>query len=107
MKALLVVTMLFASMLTLLPLYAVNAETSIWGNNVYSTGAPVTGPVLTAGKTYRIAVSGIFWYDVDADLEADVQYYETSQNWLSYLPAPGGHSFLQINGMDQNWGGVQ
>jgi len=105
LKALFLAALLFATLLTVLPIYVVAAqETLVWSGYVYSTGALVTGPVLTAGKSYRIDASGIWWYDTVADLEADVQYYETSQNWLSYLPALGGHSFLQVNGMDQNWG---
>lgn len=105
LKALFVAALLFATLFTVLPIYtAVAQETLVWSGYVHSTGALVTGPVLTAGKSYRIDASGIWWYDTDADLEADAQYYETSQNWLSYLPAPDGHSFLQVNGIDQNWG---
>jgi hypothetical protein len=34
-------------------------------------------------------------------------YYTTNPNewiWLNHFPAPGGHSFLQINGADVDWG---
>jgi hypothetical protein len=39
--------------------------------------------------------------------EADAMYYTTGPvgwNWVNHFPAPGGHSFLQINGADVNWG---
>jgi len=90
----------------------VNAqETLIWSQWVYSSGDVVTGPVLTAGKTYRIVASEIFWYDYgypDApSFAADAQYYTTGTNswvWQNYEVLPDGHSFLQINGENVDWG---
>lgn len=81
-----------------------------WTGTVYSsTGASVTTSPLESGKTYRIVAKEIFWYDYPNKHEADAMYYTTdSVNWNwplgSVHPAPGGHSFLQINGADVNWG---
>jgi hypothetical protein len=81
----------------------------IWTGNVYSNGTIATGPTLQSGKTYRIVATQIFWYNYPNLLEADAMYYTTSNvNWQwpagTVYPAPGGHSFLQINGQDVNWG---
>ena len=72
-----------------------------------ATGATITTPTLQSGGTYRIVASEIFWYDYPHSLEADAQYYTTATtnwNWANHYPAPDGHSFLQINGADVNWG---
>jgi len=88
-------------------------ETLIWTGNAYSaTGAPVSTPSLTSGTEYRIVADTIFWYNYPGHLEADAQYYTTitinsddsDYEWANYYPAPDGHSFLQINGADVNWG---
>ena len=84
-------------------------ETLIWTANVYSDGASVTSPVLELGTTYRIEASEIWWYNVPGGwgLAADAYYYTTGWNgwdWTNSFPAPDGHSFLQIDGMDVNWG---
>ncbi len=88
---------------------AVNAqENFFWYGNVYSaTGAPTVTPTLVSGTEYRIVASTVFWYNYSAGLQADAQYYTTNStgwNWVNYYPAPNGHSFLQINGGDVNWG---
>jgi len=85
----------------------------VWEGDVSSTGVPVISPVvLEAGREYRIEVQGSFiasMYGV-AYFAIDAQYYtpDPSDDWiwdpLNTFPAPGGHSFLQINGMDVNWG---
>lgn len=85
------------------------AEALIWTASVYSSGAPVTSPILESGIQYRIVAKEIFWYYYpgSGNLAADAQYYTTSWSswiWNNYFPAPDGHSFLQINGMDVNWG---
>jgi len=85
------------------------AETLIWSADVYSSGAPVTSPILTLGTQYRIETVSIFYYNVQAGLQADAMYYTTLPSpypfvWSNFFPAPDGHSFLQINGMDVNWG---
>ena len=71
-------------------------------------GSSVTSPVLEAGKIYQIDVSELFWYDNSTSLSADAMYYTTDPsnewNWTNSNPAPDGHSFLQINGGDVNWG---
>jgi hypothetical protein len=82
-------------------------ETFVWSGNVFSSGETVAGPVLEAGMQYRIVSKEIFWYNYTYGLEADAQYYTTHSvgwYWIDVNPAPGGHSFLQIDGMDVNWG---
>jgi len=87
--------------------YHISSQT-FWEGTAYSdTGAQVTTPVLQSGTLYLITVSEIFWYNYDAQLEADAMYYTTATthwNWDNYFAAPDGHSFLQINGADVNWG---
>jgi hypothetical protein len=79
----------------------------VWEGDVYSSGVPVTSSVLDAGVTYRIVANEIWFYNNDSNLAADAQYYTTSSadswDWLDYNQ-PDGHSFLQINGQDVNWG---
>lgn len=103
-----IVTLVLTATLLVMPLYAVSAQTLIWTGNVYSSGALVTGPILESGKNYLIVAYEIFWYDYENNLAADAQYYTTSAldhwNWENYLPAPDGHSFLQVDGADQDWG---
>lgn len=94
--------------LAMIPIYHVNAEeTYVCGINVSSDGTPISSPVLEAGKRYRIEAKTIFWYDYPANLAADAQYYTTDPSehwqWTNYF-TPNGHSFLQINGMDVDWG---
>jgi len=83
-------------------------ETFLWGANVFSTGAPISSPLLEAGRQYRIVAKEIFWYNYPENLAADAKYYTTDPthawHWGNYFPAPGGHSFLQINDMDIDWG---
>jgi hypothetical protein len=82
-------------------------EVLIWDSYVLSSGAAVTSPLLKYGKLCRIVADEIWWYDVDFNLAADAQYYTTGPNswdWTNYVTAPGGHSFLQINGQDVDWG---
>ena len=94
------------SMVIMLPVMAV--ETFIWEAWVPSTGVDVVSPVLENGKQYRIVAEEIWWYNYPVRLEADAQYYTTdnssSWDWVSYLHAPGGHSFLRIDGEDIEWG---
>lgn len=101
-----ILLLLAVSMVIMLPVMAV--ETFIWESWVYSTGVDVVSPVLENGKQYRIVAEEIWWYNKPANLAADAQYYTTdnssSWNWVSYLHAPGGHSFLTINGEDVDWG---
>jgi hypothetical protein len=94
------------SMVIVSPVMAV--ETFIWESWVYSTGVDVVSPILDDGRQYRIVAEEIWWYNYPVRLEADAQYYTTdnssSWDWVSYLHAPGGHSFLRINGEDVDWG---
>lgn len=101
-----ILLLLAVSMVIMLPVMAV--ETFIWEASVPSTGVDVVSPVLENGKQYRIVAEEIWWYNKPANLAADAQYYTTdnssSWDWVSYLHAPGGHSFLTINGEDVDWG---
>jgi hypothetical protein len=81
----------------------------VWEGDVFSSGAAVTSSILHAGQYYRIVANGTWWYNYMPDnLAADAQYYTTdfssSWFWGNHSSAPGGHSFLQINGQDVNWG---
>lgn len=109
LKTLLTMALLVSATIMLLPIYSAKAETLVWSGDVSSSGATLTGPVLISGRQYRIVgtYSGEWWYDYPANLQADAMYYTTIPGymyWVNYFPAPGGHSFLQINEMDQNWG---
>jgi len=85
-------------------------DAPIWEHNVLSSGLEVTSPVLAQGVRYRIVASDRWWYSKpdEDNLAADAQYYTTnwtdSWNWADHLLAPDGHSFLQINQQDVNWG---
>lgn len=85
-------------------------DTLIWEANVFSSGLEVTSPVLVQGVRYRVVASDRWWYSKPAEdnLAADAQYYTTnwtdSWNWVNHFPAPDGHSFLQINQQDVDWG---
>lgn len=83
-------------------------EVLIWDVYVLTSGAAITSPLLKSGYTYRIVADEIWWYDYDFNLAADAQYYTTdgsdSWDWTNYFTAPGGHSFLQINEQDVDWG---
>jgi len=101
-----ILLLLFMSMVILSPVMAV--ETFIWESWINSTGVEVVSPVLENGKQYRIVAEEIWWYNKPANLAADAQYYTTNAsdhwNWGNHFPAPGGHSFLTINGEDIDWG---
>jgi len=84
-------------------------ESLFWTGTAYSaTGAIISTPTLVSGTEYHIVASEMFWYNYSGNLAADAMYYTTnstdSWNWLNNYPAPGGHSFLEINGEDVNWG---
>ena len=84
------------------------ALTLVWESEVSSSGEEVVSPILENGIIYLIVVEEIWWYNYPANLAADAQYYTTNNsdhwNWVNYFPAPDGHSFLQINGEDIDWG---
>jgi len=101
--------LLLALIVTAFPMSGVEAQGAfVWGADVPSNGGPVSSPVLEAGRQYRIVAREIFWYNYPDDLAADAQYYTEGPNnhwnWLNHYPAPGGGSFLQINGMNVSWG---
>jgi hypothetical protein len=83
-------------------------EVLIWDQYVLGSGVEVVSPTLQYGKLYRIVAAEIWWYNNDSNLAADAQYYTTSGldswDWKNHFPAPDGHSFLQIDGDDVNWG---
>ena len=83
------------------------ADTLVASFWVYSDGAPATSPVLEFGKKYKIVATEMFWYDHPNWLQAYAMYYTTNKDgwqWTNHFPAPDGHSFLQINGQDIDWG---
>jgi len=104
LRVVLGLALLFALITIIIPISSVNAqETLIFSADVPSTGASVTSPVLEAGREYRIVVYGVFWSSPPPFWYwADAQYY-TTDGWATYAK-PDGHSFLQIDGMDVNWG---
>jgi hypothetical protein len=83
-------------------------EVLIWDQYVLHSGVEVVSPMLEHGKLYRIVADEVWWYNWGDNLAADAQYYTTdpsdSWDWKNHFPAPGGHSFLQINGEDVDWG---
>jgi hypothetical protein len=82
-------------------------ESLVWEGDVYSSGVPVTSMILNAGTSYRFVASEIWFYDYPKNLAADAQYYTTSgvDSWdWSNNQRPDGHSFLQINTQDVDWG---
>jgi hypothetical protein len=89
-----------------LPVRAEN--TLVWQGDVSSSGVPTDSPVLGNGVQYVIVASEVWWYNNPSNLAADAQYYTTDPSnswfWGNHFSAPGGHSFLQINGTDVNWG---
>ena len=104
--------LLLALTMSVLPMFSARAqETFLWGADVSSTGEPVTSPVLEAGIQYRITAKGVFgsdYFDGGWEYLVDAQYYAVNPPhthwWTDYYPAPDGHSFLQIDGMDAYWG---
>jgi hypothetical protein len=84
------------------------SETLVWEGSVPANGDPVASPLLYYGVSYRIVAEMTWWYNKPANLAADAQYYTTdftnSWQWGNYAPEPNGHSFLQINAQDVDWG---
>jgi len=118
LRVIFALTLISALIIIVVPILGVQGWSwpCIWEADVWSTGGAVVSPVLEAGREYRIDVNGWFisthpvygW----VTFAADAQYYTMEFNgtfifgptWTTPLPAPGGHSFLQIDGMDVNWG---
>jgi len=107
------ILLIFSSMLFLVGMLVVVVspvmadEVLIWDTYVLSDGVPVTSPLLKYQKLYRIMADEIWWYNYSANLAADAQYYTTGPlywDWTNFFTAPDGHSFLQINGQDVDWG---
>ena len=105
--AIILVLGLLLSTTTLLNFPVAKGDTLVECFDVSSDGTPVTSSVLDFGKKYKIVASEIFWYDKPNGYAADAMYYTTDTNfwqWTNVFPAPDGHSFLQINGEDIDWG---
>ena len=83
-------------------------ETLVWEGSVPADGGFVVSPLLWPGVSYRIVAEKTWWYDKPENLAADAQYYTTdftnSWTWGNAFHAPDGHSFLQINEQDADWG---
>jgi len=84
------------------------AELPIWEAQIPGSGEEVVSLILEQGKEYRIVAEEIWWYDFPNNLAADAQFYTTDPsdhwNWGNHFPAPDGHSFLQIDEEDVDWG---
>jgi hypothetical protein len=82
----------------------------VWEGDVYSSGVEVSSSVLNYGVAYRIVATEIWYYSFNdpINLTADAMYYTVDSSndfyWASHLAAPGGGSFLQINGQNVSWG---
>lgn len=116
-RVVLALALLFALIIITVPTSGVKAqETLLWEADVEAhTGAPVSSPVLEAGREYRIVAKGSFischpvygWVVFAADaqyytLEFDGTFPSNWWYWTSYLLA--SPSILQIDGMDVSWG---
>ena len=108
MKVCLEATIFVLLAMLFLTFVPVMAGTLVWEGEVPSTGVGVVSSVLEYGKLYHIVAEEVWWYNYPDNLAADAQYYTTdfsnSWNWGNHFPEPSGHSFLQINGHDVNWG---
>jgi len=81
----------------------------VWQGSVDSSGDEVVGPVLADGRPYVIVAKNTWWYKyLPYNLAADAMYYTTDASnsifWGNHFPAPGGHSFLQVDEHDVDWG---
>lgn len=101
------------------PLHSASAQwTLIWESELHSyLCPPVISPVLEAGREYLIEIQGTFAsYNMSGITEyaMDAYYYSIIMEpsgdepdiwvWDNHHPAPDGHSFVQIDGSDVNWG---
>jgi len=106
-KIMLTMTVILALAFLVIPMLPVRAEENlIWSGSVYSSGETTTGPVLDAFIQYRVVSKEIFWVNFPS-MAADAMYYTDSPPewvWTNFFPAPGGHSFLQIDEKDVDWG---
>jgi len=90
---------------------SIKADTLIASFDVSSDGTPVDSPILNSGTSYRIVAREIYCVSNTESprVYADAMYYSSDTQpggwiWNSYETLPDGHSFLQINGMDVDWG---
>ena len=101
-------TLFLMSMLVVVVLPVLGSETFVWEGSVPANGDSVVSPLLWQGVSYRIVVAMTWWYDKPENLAADAEYYTTdftnSWQWGNSYHAPGGHSFLQIDDHDVEWG---
>jgi hypothetical protein len=103
-----VLAVMLLLIVTAVPIYNVKADTFVWWGYVYSNGDPVTSITSVLGQEYRIVASEVFEYNDPLNYAADAMYYTDeypdSWDWVSHYALPHGHSFLQINGGDVDWG---
>ena len=88
---------------------AVCGRSLIWQGSVYASGDEVIGPVLANGTPYIIVAKNTWWYSyLPYNLAADAMYWtnDSSDNifWGNHFPEPNGHSFLQIDEQDVDFG---
>lgn len=104
----LVVTLFFGTISFFVLLPRADAQQIVWQGDVDSTEGEAVAVVLHTGIQYQIEASGAWRYNVPENLAADAQYYTTdfsnSIYWGNNFLAPDGHSFLQIDSMDVDWG---
>ena len=103
------IMLLIMSVMIFSPAIVKAGEILVWEGEVSASGDPVlTTITLEDGEIYRIVASEMFLYDKGANLAADPQWYTTdgsdNWNWKNHFICPDGHSFLQINDEDVDWG---
>jgi hypothetical protein len=104
-KSILLLSLLLLSTISSIGVISVTAEVCIADFEVSSDGTAVLSPVLEFGKLYRIVASEVF--SAGFPYTVDAMYYTdgaSTWDWTNHNPAPGGHSFLQIDGADVPWG---
>jgi hypothetical protein len=118
LRTVLVLALLSALFIVAVPIGVKAEDTWVWGAIVSANCSPTVSTTpfaLEYGREYRIVAQGAFAsYDLTGyyNFVADAQYYTPVTGLPHYyvwdpsntFPAPNGHSFLQINGMDVNWG---
>jgi hypothetical protein len=105
-KSILILALLLLSTISTMGVISVSADTKIADFDVSSDGTAVWSPVLEFGRMYRIVATEVF--TVAPGVTADAMYYTDDGTntwfWSHYHTLADGHSFLQMNGNDIDWG---